>query len=429
MLAAAWKSSDTPLLITVIVLLTFSGFFALAETSLVRMSRSRAAALKEDGRRGSAALERLAKSPDQFLNPLLLLILVCQLVSATLVGVLAEHLFGTAGLIVATTFEVVVIFVLFEAIPKNFAVLHANSSALLAAPIVEVILKFWPIKWISTVLLSISKFALRPFGVGDESGKVTESEIIAMATVAANDSSIDVSERDYIHSVLELGDTVVREVMVPRVDIIALSGTTTVNEALQIAAESGKSRLPVEGENVDDIIGVANIRWLFREQQAGNGERALADLGLNEPHFVPETRKVSALIRDFQERRLHLFIVVDEYGGTAGIVTLEDVLEELIGEIVDESDPVPSETRDGESPENVGALVVSGRSHIEDVNADHDLSLPSGSWDTVAGLVLDLAAGVPSAGDVFEKYGYRFRVVSVERHRVASVAITPLEEE
>ena len=154
--AAHWTSSDYYLVAAVVVLLVASGFFALAETALVRITRTRAQSLKDDGHRGASALVRLVESPDRFLNPLLLLILICQLVSATLVGVLAGHLLGTAGLIVATVFEVVVIFVVFDAIPKNYAVHYVDRSALLAAPIVERILKFWPIKWTSSLLLSIA---------------------------------------------------------------------------------------------------------------------------------------------------------------------------------------------------------------------------------------------------------------------------------
>lgn len=423
MIAATWRTVDTALLLTVLILLTLSGFFALAETALVRMSRSKAAALHDEKRRGSAALERLAVSPDKFLNPLLLLILVCQLVSATLVGVLAEHQFGAAGLAVATALEVVVIFVIFEAIPKNFAVMHGDSSALLAAPIIEVILRFWPIKWISMVLLSLAHIVLKPFGNPDESHKVTESEIIAMATVAHSDDSIDRSERDFIRSMLLMGDTIVREIMMPRIDMLTVRSDQTVQEALDCAVAEGRSRFPVLGEDIDDIIGVVNLRGLLKEIKKGNGEKKLAEVTLDEPNFIPETRKVDSLLQNFRKAKKHLFIVVDEYGSTAGIVTLEDVLEEVVGQIIDEHDDESPEVELDESVELTWPRIVNARLNIDDVNTKYQLDLPTGNYDTVAGLVLDLSGGVPEVGDVFEVDHYSITVDKMDRHRIEQVSI------
>ena len=437
MIAAAWRGTDWILLITVIVLLSVSGFFALAETSLVRMSRSKAAALADEGLRGSSALMALASEPDKFLNPLLLLILVCQLVSATLVGVLAEHQFGTYGLIVATVTEVVFIFVIFEAIPKNFAVLHPDSSALFAAPIVTVVLAFWPVRAIAGVLLNLAKWVLKPFGVSDDSHKVTESEIIAMASMAEADESIERHERQYIHSVLEMGDTLVREIMVPRVDMVYVTSQMTVEEALDLAVAQGRSRLPVVGEDVDDIIGVINYRWMLTQIREGHGERKISDIGLKEPRFVPETRKVATMIQQFNQARHHLFIVVDEYGGTAGIVTLEDVLEELVGEIApEEAEPVPdkdprksaNDDKDLDKKEATTTpkfpLRISARLNIDDANEQYGLDLDNeGSWDTVGGLVLDGIGGLPKVGDEITSGQYRLRVETIGHHRVDEVTI------
>ena len=429
MIAAAWKTTDTALLVTVIVLLTLSGFFALAETALVRMSRSKAAALRDERRRGSAALDRLASSPDKFLNPLLLLILVCQLVSATLVGVLAEHQFGAAGLVVATVLEVVVIFVIFEAIPKNFAVMHSDSSALLAAPIIEIILKFWPIKWISFILLSLAHAVLKPFGNPNDSHKVTESEIIAMASVAHSDESIDKSERDFIRSMLLMGDTIVREIMVPRIDMLTVRSEQTVQEVLDFAVAEGRTRFPVLGEDIDDIVGVVNLRWLLKELKKGSGDTPLAQLSMSDPTFVPETRKVDTLMPEFRGSKTHMFIVVDEYGSTAGIVTLEDVLEEVVGQIVDEHDKEAVEEDVDEKKELTWPRIVNARHNVDDVNERQQLDLPLGSYDTVAGLVLDLSGGVPEVGEVFPAGQYAITVDKMDRHRVEQVSIQLIADE
>ena len=421
MIALTWQQSDTWLLLTVFVLLMFSGFLAMAETSLVRMSRTRASSLREEGRRGAGSLVRLVEAPEKFLNPLLLLVLICQLVSATLVGVLAGRLFGAAGLVLATVFEVVVIFVVFEAIPKNYAVAYADRSAMVTAPVVEGLLKFWPIKWLSKILLSIAQAVLRPLGVSDTSQKVTESEILAMADVAVGDQAIEVEERNFIHSVIEFGDTIVREIMVPRTDMIDVESDDTVQVAFERAVESGRSRLPVLGESVDDVLGIVNLRYLANLIREGRGDEPVGDHALA-AYFVPETKKVATLIGEFKRRKSHLFVVVDEYGGTAGLISLEDVLEELVGEIADESDPEESEGVSSELEHN-GAMVISGRLNIDDADEEYGLDLPKGGWDTVGGLIMDLAGGVPDVGASFVSDQYRFTVRRVDGRRVEEVEV------
>ena len=424
MTATTWSSSDTYLSLSVLVLLVLSGFFALAETSLVRMNKSRARSLRDDGRRGARALVKLAEAPEKFLNPLLLLVLICQLVSATMVGVLAERLFGAAGVFIATVGEVVVIFVIFEAIPKNFAVQHPDTAALTTAPVVGALLKFWPIKWISTLLLSIAQGVIGLFGSSNQTQRMTESEVLAMADVAHEDKAIASEERNFIHSVIEFGDTIVREVMVPRIDMVDIESTQTVRAALDLAIETGRSRIPVLGEGVDDVVGIVNLRHLARLVTEGQGDELIAE-HMGEARFVPETKKVASLLTEIRQGKSHLFVVVDEYGGTAGLVTLEDVLEELVGEITDESDPTVDE--DDEQTIEAG-LTISGRMNIDDANEEYDLELPKDGWDTVGGLVLDLAGGVPDVGDVFTTHHYHLTVLRMDGRRIEEVLVEPVTE-
>ncbi|MHB1251218.1 MAG: hemolysin family protein [Acidimicrobiales bacterium] len=421
MIAATWTSGETYISLGVLVLLMLSGFFALAETALVRMSKSRSRSLKEQGRRGATALVKLADAPERFLNPLLLLVLMCQLISATLVGVLAERLFGAAGVIIATISEVVVIFVIFEAIPKNLAVQHPDASALVAAPVVSTLLRFWPIKWISSLLLAIAHGVMHLFGSTDQTHRVTESEILAMADVAHEDAAIASDERNFIHSVIEFGDTIVREVMVPRIDMVDVSHSASVREALNLAIATGRSRLPVLGESVDDIVGIVNLRHLASLFAEGLGDELIED-HMGEPRFVPETKKVASLLSEIRQGKSHLFVVVDEYGGTAGLVTLEDILEELVGEITDESDP----SIDDLDQTIEAGITLSGRLNIDDVNLEYGLSLPKLGWDTVGGLVLDLAGGVPEEGDVFATEGYEVTVTRMDGRRIEEVRIEPV---
>jgi hypothetical protein len=427
-IAAAWQTTDTAFAITVALLLILSGFFALAETSLVRMTRTRAKSLADEGHRGGPALVELTSAPEKFLNPLLLLILICQLVSATLIGILAERLFGGAGIAVATVFEVVVIFVVFEAIPKNYAVHYADKSAVFSAPMVKFVLALWPIRWISKLLLGIAGAALKPLGVSDTSQRVTESEIIAMASVAVTDKAIDEQERDFIHSVIEFGDTVAREIMTPRTDMVTVEATATIYEAYAIMLREGRSRVPVVEGGPDDVVGVVTLRQLAMDVDEGRREDAVRGV-IRDVNFVPETKPVGDLLKEFQRSHTHLVVVVDEYGGTSGIITLEDVLEELVGEIDDELTTTRDETetvaRDRADRHPDEPFVVSGRLNVDDVDDDYGVDLPKGGWDTIGGLVLDIAGGVPHEGDVLTGDHYVFRVLRVDGRRIEEVEITP----
>ncbi len=419
MIAALWTSADSAVAVAVVLLLVLSGFLAMAETSLTRMSRSRARSLREEDRRGAKALVELVERPENFLNTVLLFVLICQLVSATLVGILAGHLFGAAGVVVATVVEVVVIFTLFEAIPKNLAVAHPDSAALVSAPVVAALVEFPPLTWISRSLHLVATWAIALTGLRGSGSQVTESEVMALADVAHEENVIEEEERDFIRSVFEFGDTIVREVMVPRPDIVDVAHEAPVSQALEISISTGRSRLPVLGDGgIDDVVGIVNLRNLARLVREGHGEDPVSR-HLGEAHFVPETKKVAALLRQIREGNNHLFVVVDEYGGTVGLVTMEDLIEELVGEITDESDPDDDEV---EVVEGRG-LVLSGRLNIDDVNEEYDLDLPTGSWDTVGGLVMDVAGGVPEPGDVFEVGPYRVVVQRLEGRRIEEVLV------
>ncbi len=244
-----------------------------------------------------------------------------------------------------------------------------------------------------------------------------------MADVAHEDDAIESEERNFIHSVIEFGDTIVREVMVPRIDIVGIADSASVLEALDLAVESGRSRIPVLGDGVDDVVGIVNLRHVAGLMAEGKGSELLHD-HMGVAQFVPETKKVASLLAEIRSAKSHLFIVVDEYGGTAGLVTLEDILEELVGEITDESDPSVDDEDDERSIE--GGIEVSGRLNIDDVNEEYGLHLPKDGWDTVGGLVLDLAGGVPAEGAVLSTDLYRLTVVRMDGRRVEEVRIEPL---
>ncbi|MGP0107605.1 MAG: hemolysin family protein [Acidimicrobiales bacterium] len=416
------SASDVALLVVVLVLLAASAMLALAETSLVRMSRAKAMALVDDGRRGAKILVRLTENPQGFLNPLLLLVLICQLVVATLVGVLAASWFGAWGVLAATVFEIVVIFVLGEAVPKNWAVHHPERAALFSAPLVSALVGFWPVRMVSGALIGLANLLIGQKG-GYLGSHVTESELLAMADVALEGDVIETEERALIHSIIEFGDTVVREVMVPRPDMVTIGAGETVEAVLARALEAGFSRLPAVEQHVDDVVGIAYTKDMIRTVRMGKGGDAVRS-HLRVAHFVPETKRVSDMMREMQSEKFHLAVVVNEYGGTAGLVTLEDLIEELVGEIVDEFDVEEAPVERLGS----GELRVSARLPVDEVNELVDAQLPTGAWDTVGGLVFDLLGHVPDAGESVTVGGLRLVADRVNGRRIERVRIVPMAE-
>ena len=338
--ASGFHVEDGILIVIIAVLLAASGVLAMAETSLVRMSRIKAKSLVDQKKRGARQLARLVENPANFLNPILLLVLICQLISATLVGIVAEHLFGGLGVTLGIVFEIVVIFVFFEAVPKNWAVQHADRAALLSAPLVSTLIRFPPVRWISAILIGLAN---RIIGASGDDGEglprsyITDSELKAMADVAHEENVIEHEERTFIHSIIDFGDTVTREVMTPRPDMVTVESDISVRDALEAALGVGYSRIPVEADGIDDIIGIAYAKDLVRAERVGKAGQAVRD-SMRPAKFIPESKEVSDLLREMQEEKFHMAIVVDEYGGTAGLITLEDLLEELVGDIVDEFD-------------------------------------------------------------------------------------------
>jgi len=411
-------TSQILMLAGVFVLILLAGFFAMAETSLTRVSRVKAMTMEEEGKRGASKVARLVEHPERFLNPVLLLVLMCHLVVATLVGVLAEQLFGALGVAVAVFFEVVVIFVLAESAPKTWAVQHTERAAILTAPLVSLITNLAPIRLLARALIGLSNLILP--GKGLKQGPfVSEEELLATVDVATEDEVIEHDERRLIHSIIEFGDTVVREVMVPRPDMVSVEGKARVIDALEVAIAAGYSRLPGYDQGIDDIIGVVFLKDLVRADREGRGDEEVRNL-VREAHFVPETKRVTELLKEMQLHKFHIALVVDEYGGTAGLVTLEDLIEELVGEIVDEFDveePAVEKLGDGQ-------VRVNARMAIDEVNELLGADLPTGDWDSLGGLVFNLLGHVPTEGEAVEVDGHRLIAEKVQGRRIGRVRIT-----
>jgi CBS domain containing-hemolysin-like protein len=413
------NATDVAVLVAIVVLIALSGFFAMSETALTRTNKVRAIALEEEGDKRAGTLARLVEHPERFLNPVLFLVLTTQLVAATLVAYLADKQFGPWGLAVATAFEVVVIFVFAELAPKTWAVQHPDRAALAVARPIAALVRFPLLRGISRALIWLSNVIIPGKGL-KEGPFVSEEELLAMADVAVEEDVIEREERALIHSIIEFGDTVVREVMVPRPDMVTVAAGTSVRDVMEIAIAAGYSRIPAFEQGIDDIVGIVYVKDLIRAQR-DDADRPVREL-LRPAKFVPETKHVSELMREMQAEKFHMAIVVDEYGGTAGLVTLEDLIEELVGEIVDEYDveepsiePLPD-----------GDVRVNGRMPIDEVNELTHAHLPEGDWDTVAGLVFNLLGHVPTEGEAVEFNGHRLRAEKVQGRRIGRVRITRL---
>jgi putative hemolysin len=418
-IAAQFSNVDVLMLVVIVVLLVVLIFTSVAEMGLSRMTKPKAGSLIEKGHKSGKALMRLVSDPERWVNPLLLTVNICQTVQATLTGIVAGRLFGTAGVIVGVVLNVVVFFVLAEAVPKTYAVLYSERAALISARPVAALVGFPPLQMISRALISLTNVIVR--GKGLKKGPfVSESELLGIVEAAADDEVIEQEEMELVKSIIEFGDTVVREVMVPRPDLVTVSHSATVTQALNVALEHGFSRLPVLGDGEDeDVVGVSFTKDLMRAERDGGGERSVTEF-LRSVHVVPEGKPVNRLMREMQAEKFHLALVADEYGALAGVITLEDCLEELVGEIVDEHDEEDAEVQHLAD----GDYLVAGGMAISDLNDLLDLRLPDEEWETVGGFLFGTLEHVPVRGESITSDGWRFTAAEVKGRRIHRVRVS-----
>ncbi|MGH9236385.1 MAG: hemolysin family protein [Acidimicrobiales bacterium] len=420
LMAVTVTSTDVWLLVAVVVLLTLAMVLAAAETALTRVSRPRAEDLAhEHGRRGDALLE-LVSRPEQFVTTVVFLLLVCQIVQATLVGILADRLFGVVGVVVAIAIDVIVVFVLAEAAPKTWAVLDPERVGLAIARPVRRVAQFPPLRLAARGLIGLTNLVLPGRGLTQGPFVSSEEQLLAVAELGVEEGVIEEEERALIESIIEFGDTLVREVMVPRPDMVTVASDFRVGDVMEVFLLNGYSRLPVCGEGPDDVVGLAYAKDLMGAERDGKQDAPVLELA-RPARFVPETKRVPEMLREMQRDKFHMAIVVDEYGGTAGLVTLEDLIEELVGEIADEfdvDDPMVE-------PVAGGGIRVHGRTALDQVNDLLRARLPEGDWDTIGGLLYDQLGHVPVEGESVRLAGWRLTAQRIQGRRIGRVTITP----
>jgi putative hemolysin len=414
-----FSTGDLWMLIAIVLLLIICAFLAAAETGLTRMSRPRASALADDGSKRARTLVKLISKPEHFLNPLLLSLLLCQTGQSVLTTLLADDLFGGWGALIGFFFSIIVVFVFVEAIPKTWAIVNSDRAALFAAPPVAALSKFPPVAVVSRGLIGLGNVLLP--GKGLKQGPfVSEGEFLAFADAALEGDVIEHEERKLIESIIEFGDTVAREVMVPRPDMVFVEHDHTVSKALDTAIEHGYSRLPVlDGKEDEGVVGLAYTKDLIKAEREGGGDRLVSTI-VRTVHFVPENKLVNRLMREMQAQKFHLAIVADEYGAIAGLITLEDCLEELVGDIVDEYDTEDAEVEHLDD----GEYLVDGGMNIDDLEDLLHVKIPEEGWDTIGGFVFGTLGHLPDVGDSIEYQGWKFGVEQVDGRRIRRVRVS-----
>ena len=421
-LAVTFTSADGWILVAIGMLLVILTLLALAEMSLSRITKQKAEALLAQGHKRGALLVKLASDPTRWVNPLLLTVNILQTIQATLTGVVSNRLFGAPGVIVGVLLNVLLFFVLAEAVPKTYAVLYSVRGATMTAPIVTALAAFWPLRLVSSGLIRITNLIVKGRDL-DQGPFISETEFLGIVEAAAKDSVIEVEEQQMIKSIIEFGDTVVREIMRPRGEVVTVQDTSSVREALETALEHQFSRMPVIRSDDDDVIdvsGVVNTKDLVRLERAGQGSTLVGDI-MREVHVVPEGKSVAELMREMQKSQTHLTVVADEYGAFSGIVTLEDCLEELVGEIGDEHDDADARFR----PQPGGGLLIEGAVSLDDVNSHLGIGISHEEYDTIGGYLFGVIGRMPRIGDGIDLAGFRLCVEELDGRRVALVRYMP----
>jgi CBS domain containing-hemolysin-like protein len=416
---------DLLLLVLLVGAVLASAVLAMASTVLREMSRARARTLVADGRRGAVALVDLVEKRGRALAVVHLLWWTTLVGAGGVAAVLGDRIAGAALAITFLVVSVAVLYVFGTVVPATLAERALDGVALRLARPVRALVRFPPFAVLARVLGVVAGLVLGRRGL--HGGSFADGgEDATSAGAAATEAAIEQEEERLIHSVAEFGDTVVHEAMVPRPDMEAIRAGLTVDEALGAVLETGYSRLPVYEGTLDSIEGLVTLKDLVAASHHGRGAAPLRDI-LRPAFFVPEQKRVAELLSEMRTRKQHMAIAVDEHGGIAGLITLEDILEELVGEIADEYDDeeaLVEELADG-------SWSIAGRAPIGEVNERLGLDLPDDEWDTVGGFVLHLAGEVPHVGDVEGFEDLRFHVDRMQGRRIVRVIlrrVVPAEE-
>jgi Mg2+/Co2+ transporter CorB len=379
--------------------------------------------MERDGNRSAKRVNTLLKTRDRLLGSLLLGNNLVNILASSLAAGLMVGLFGDAGIVYATVGMTVIVVLFGEVLPKTYAIYHANKVALrVAAPVTAVVLVFAPVVRAIELLVRLT---FRLFGAGNGTAitaEVSMMELRGAIEVHAGEAEVR-EERRMLRSILELADVEVGQVMTHRRNLVTIDAGQSAADILDQVITSPYTRLPLWRDDPDNIVGVIHAKDMLRAVRARDeGIEGLDVCALaSDPWFIPDSTTLQEQLQAFRQRREHFALVVDEYGSLMGVVTLEDILEEIVGDIVDEHDVAVAGVR----PQSDGTFIIDGAVPIRDLNREFEWQLPDEEAATIAGLVLHEARRIPEVGQIFRFYGFRFQIARRQRNQITALRVTP----
>lgn len=409
-------------LAAIVILLLLSGFFSGSETALTAASRPRMHQLENDGNKRAKLVNEMRDHRDRMIAAILLGNNLVNIMASALATSLLITAFGEAGIVYATAAMTVLILVFGEILPKTYAFRNADNAALRLAPTLRVVIAI--LAPVSDTVQAVIRVTLRLFGVDikpDEEWAATAEELRG-AIELHGEGPENRQQRAMLRSILDLDDVDVGMVMRHRTDIATIDADLPTGEIVAQALDSPYTRIPLWREEPDNIIGILHAKALLRatNQHRGALETLSLDSIVTPPWFIPETTTLLEQLQAFRRRREHFALVVDEYGSLMGVVTLEDILEEIVGDITDETDVVPMGVR----PQRDGSYLVDGSVTIRDLNRQFEWRLPDQDAATIAGLVLHEAKVIPEVGQIFMFYDFRFEIIRRQRNQITLIRIS-----
>lgn len=405
----------------VLILLVFSGFFSGSETALTAASRARMLAAEKNGDKRAGIVSKLLGNRERLLGGILLGNNFVNTLSTAIMAGLMISIVGDAGILVATIITTALILIFAEVLPKTYAISQPDKMALNVARPIDLIVR--ALAPIVSVVQAIVNGTLTLFGVNsDGSAWSAKDEIRGAVDLHHQEGSVAKRARDQIIGVLEIGELTIEDVMIHRKNIDMIEASLPPEQILKDVLASGHTRLPLWQDDQDNVIGILHTKDILKSLSRSDGDVGTMNIKrlIRPAWFVPETTPVVQQLRAFQQKREHFALVVDEYGALMGVVTLEDILEEIVGDIQDETD----EELEGMERQKGGAIHVRGDIPVRDLNRALDWQLPDEEAVTIAGLVIHETQTIPEQGQTFSFYGYRFEILARERNQIQSLRIT-----
>ncbi len=403
-------------IIGLIILIILSSFFSASETALMSISKIRVRHMVEENIKGANRVKELTDNPSSLLASILVGNNVVNIASSSLATVLAISLIGSRGVAISTIIMTIVVLIFGEITPKTLASQNSEQISLRVANPIFIISKM--LKPVVIITTTISKFFIKLLGGKSDSNKpfITEDELKTMVDVSEEEGILKSEEKDMIHNVFQFGDLYAKDVMVQRVDIIALNIEENLDKIISVIKEEGFSRIPIYSNTIDNIVGILNVKdIIFMEDTKGFSLKNY----MREITYTYEFRKVTELFKDMNKNRQHMVVVLDEYGGTVGIVTIEDLIEEIVGDISDEYDDEEPEIYVVKEDE----YIVDGSVRIEDINELIGTKIESEEFDSIGGFIIGVLGRFPNISEEIIYSNYRFIIEDIDRNRIKKIRI------